>query len=415
MSTVAEKVHSILSPSGADRWSTCVGALAACKGVAESPSGPAAQLGTAKHALGEWCLTHPHMQTVDAHCGQTWYLDDSGHMVTVKPHANSYEFEIDDEFCDHVNMYVDYCNSRPGIKTYESWVSTAHIFGVAGQGGTIDCKHLNAAAREIEIIDAKFGYVPISAKHRQLRIYGAACLSLHDLDGEWDTVRCTIVQPQDKSEPIKSEVFTRAEIEAFVADIAPKARKAWELYQNPPADLLKYLTPSDEACAWCPIAGTCVARTERIVNMFEVVTGTTPDVVLLSDERIAQLYTETADIVEWAKAIAAEAESRALRGVAIPEHKLVWGRKGRRVYIEGSEAPVTGVLEMALGEDDMYQPRKLVSPTQVEAALKKANAPGLYAQIAPYVTQSDPKLRLVPLTAKGDPVTVAKVEFGVVS
>lgn len=415
MSTAAATVHTILAPSGADRWSNCLGALAACKGLPERPAGDAAQLGSAKHALGEWCLKNPEAQTADAHVGQSWFLDATGSMVAIAPTIDAYQFEIDDTFADHVNTYIEYVRSRPGVKSFETWVSTADIFGVPGQGGTIDCLNLIAAERQIEIIDAKFGYVPVSAKHRQLRIYGAAALSLYDLSGDWDTVRCTIVQPQDVSEPVKSEVFTRAEIETFVADLAPRARKAWELYQNPPADLLKYLTPSDEACAWCPISGQCKARTDRIVGMFQDVTATTPDVVLLSDERIGQLYRETADIVEWAKSIAAEAESRALRGVHIPKHKLVWGRKGKRMWLDAHTGDVASILNMTLGEDDMYAPRKLVSPTQAEAALKKALAPALYAQIAPFVTQSDPQLRLVPEAAKGDAVTVAKVEFGVVT
>lgn len=397
---VNASVHSILSPSGADRWSTCLGALAACKGITETRSSEAAALGSAKHQHSERLLREPYERLCDHAVGTTTTFD-------------GFEFVIDDDFADHVNVYLAYVRSRPGVKRYEVRISTEHIFGVPNQGGTIDCEHLDAAKREIEIIDAKFGYVPISAKHRQLRIYGAAALTLHDLEGEWDTVRCTVVQPQD-SPPIKSEVFTRAQIEDFIADIKPKAQKAWELYQNPPADLLKYLTPSDEACNWCPIAGPCAARANRITNMFANVTAVEPDVVLMTDARIAKLYTETADIVEWAKAIAAEAESRALRGVRIPDHKLVWGRKGKRVYAEGTEDNVRGVLEMALGEDDMYLPRKLVSPTQAEAALKTANAPALYAQLIPFVTQSDPKLRLVPETAKGDAVTVTKVEFEVV-
>lgn len=409
MSTAQGTVHSILSPSGADRWSTCLGSLAACKSAPESPDSAASLLGTAKHALGEYCLKNPGMQTPDAHVGQTWYLDDAHDMVAIRPSKDAYQFEIDDEFADHVNMYVNYVNSRPGTKTYETWVSTAHIFGVPGQGGTIDCKILIPEERQIEIVDAKFGFVPVSAKHRQLRIYGSAALTLHDLEGDWDTVRCTIIQPQDSLEP-KSEVFTRAEIEAFIADLRPNAQKAWELYSNPPADLLKHLTPSDEACAWCPIGEKCVARTERIVNMFDEVNAVTPDIVLLSDERIAELYAKSADIAEWAKGIAAEAEARALRGVHIPEHKLVWGRKGHRKFAEGSEAEVEGVLGLTLG-DDMYLPRKLVSPTQAEDALKKAKAKGLYASLAPYVTQADPKLRLVHQSAKGEAVTVAPVQF----
>lgn len=396
--------HSVLSPSGADNWGNCVGALAACKSLPKRRDSEPAAKGTAKHKMSEYILTGPYPTR-----GATFAVGS-----TVK--ADGFEFVVDDEFADHVEMYVNYANSRTGRKFFESRISTSHIFGVPNQGGTIDCKVLNDAERQIEIIDAKFGYIPIGAKHRQLRIYGSATLDLHDMEGEWDTVRCTIVQPQDLIEPIKSHVYTRAEIEAFIVEFAPIAKKAWELYENPPADLLKYLTPSDEACAWCPLAEVgCVARNNHIVNMFDDVSAKTPDIVLMTDAQLGELYPKVADIAEWAKQITAEAEARAQLGATIPEHKLVWGRKGKRKYVEGSEPVVRGVLEMALGADDMYEPRKMLSPTKVEDALKKAKAPALYAQIAPFVTQSDPKLRLVPLTAAGDAVTVTKVEFGVVS
>lgn len=394
-------LHSILSPSAHDRWGNCAGALAACKGIPEKRSSEAAARGTAKHAISEQCLR--------AKIEPASFL---GKDVVV----DGFTFEIDETFADQVQVYVDYCRSRPGYKHYEVRLSTETIFGVRGQGGTSDCIHLDYSIQEIEVIDAKFGYVPVSVKHKQLRDYGAAAMILYDLEDEWKTVRCTIVQPQDDP-PVKSAVYTRAEIEAYILEEQPKAQLAFKLWEKPPVDLQRYLTPSDEACAWCPIAGACIARAERIVNMFEAVTAQTPDVVLLSNERLAELRAQVGDILEWAGAIDAEALTRALAGQAIPGNKLIYGRKGPRAYKPDVQTAVEGVLSMALGEDKMYQPRKLVSPTQAEAALKAANAPALYEQLKPYVTQAEPSLKLVPESAKGEAVSVTSVaeQFGVVA
>lgn len=404
-------LHSVLSPSGADRWSTCVGSLAACKGSPPSPNTAASLLGSAKHAISEMLLRKGDAYMADTLVGQIWYLSADGKDLEVNKSPGCYEFTIDDTFADHVNVYVNYVRSRPGTKKYEVRLSTAHIFGVEGQGGTADCEHLDFVAREIEIIDAKFGYVPVSAEHKQLRIYGGASLTLHDLEGDWDTVRTTIVQPQDFAEPIKTHVYTRAEIEAFCAEIRPKAQTAHVLFLSPPPDLLRHLTPSDEACAWCPIAGSCAARSKSIVDLFEDVTAVTPDTVLLTDARLALLYAQSADIVEWAQGIAAEAEARALRGIKLPDYKLIYGRKGNRVFDKDQTEAIEGVLSMALGAEDMYQPRKLLSPTAVEAALKKAKAPNLYEMVKPFVTQAEPRLRLVPESTAGDAVSVAPVSF----
>jgi hypothetical protein len=402
--------HSVLSPSGADRWSNCLGSLAACKHIGKSPDSPASLLGSAKHAISELVLRNPHMQTIDAMVGQTWHLS-ADKKLERTPSEGCYAFEIDDEFADHCKVYIDYVNSRPGQKRCEVFLSAAHIYGVDDQGGTSDCEHLDFAAREIEIIDAKFGFIHVGAKHKQLRIYGAASLLLHDLEGDWDTVRCTIVQPQDVAEPVKSHVYTRAEIVAFVEGIRPIAQDAYRLWSEPPADLAKYLTPGPVQCAWCPIADKCNARNQRIANMFEDNTTKHPDAVLMTDQQLAELYPLLPDISEWVSQIAAEADRRAQLGTKIPGHKLIYGRKGPRKFVEGAEEQVEGVLCMALGEADMYQPRKLVTPTAAEAALKKAGAPGLYETLKPFVTQSEPRLKLVPESTKGEPVNVTKVEF----
>lgn len=403
--------HSVLSPSGSDTWATCVGALAAGKHLPKSPDSPASLLGSAKHAISELCLTNPTMQQPSQMVGQTWHLSKDKALERT-PSEGCYTFLIDDDFADHCNVYVDYVNSRPGTKVFESFVSTSHIFGVPNQGGSIDAKCLNAAERQIEIIDAKFGFIPVGAKKRQLRIYGTAAVELHDLEGEWDTVRCTIVQPQDFSEQVKSYVYTRAELEAFVQEIRPIAQKAWALYQNPPTDLLQYLTPTDEGCHWCPVATAgCAARNAKIISMFDDCTQPvagipTVDTVLMSDAELARIYPMLPDISEWVSQIAAEADRRAMAGTKIPGHKLIYGRRGARRWVEGSDESVQNTLSVALGEADMFQPRKLLSPTAVEDALKKAKAKGIYDSVKLFVTSAEPRLKLVPDSTKGDAVSV---------
>lgn len=403
---MTEKQHAVLSPSGADNWSECHGALAACKGITRKRTSEAAARGTCKHELSEYILTGPYPTR-----GATFKV---GQTMT----ADGFTFDVDDEFADHVETYCNYVNSRPGKKRFEVYLSADHIYGVPDQGGTADCIHLDYTAREIEVIDAKFGYIPVGAKHKQLRIYGATALALYDLEGDWDTVRTTIVQPQDFSEPVKTHVYTRAEIEAFIEEIRPIAQKVWTLYTSPLSQemLLKHLTPSDTACAWCPMADVgCVARNSRIATMFDDNMSKNPDVALMTDAQLGELYPLLPDIAEWVKQITEEAQRRALNGTQVPGNKLIYGRKGRRAWSEESENAVILTLSMALGPDDMYQPRKLVSPTAAEDALKKANAKGLYASLAPFVTQSKALLKLVPNSTKGDAVTVAKVEFQDVS
>jgi hypothetical protein len=400
---VEESVHHILSPSGADRWTNCLGSLAACKDIPVTRSSAAAALGTCKHAVSEMILNGGAKPEI-------------GSSIS----ADGFDFRIDDEFMEHVMVYVNYVRSRPGRKLYEVKLDCSHIYGVAGQGGTGDCVHLDFVLREIEIVDAKFGYIPVGAKHKQLRIYGAAALALFSLEADWDTVRTTIVQPQDVSEPVKTHVYTRVEIEQFIEQLRPVAQLAFKLYQNPPVNLLQHLTPSDEACAWCPIAGPCAVRTDRFANMFAVVKQQEPEPTLISNKRIGELKLQFADMLEWIAAVENEASTRALQGHEIGGHKLIYGRKGNRAWKaedEKTNCDIADVLGMMLNEAQTWQPRKLRSPTDIQEQLKAIGAPELYETIKPYITQSEARLKLVPLTAKGDAVTVAAPVdmFGVVT
>lgn len=132
---------------------------------------------------------------------------------------------------------------------------------------------------------------------------------------------------------------------------------------------------------------------------------------LLTEERLAELLAQVDDIAAWAKDIQATAYARALAGKKLPGWKMVQGRKGNRAWTKGSESDVESALGMVLGEDKMYMPRKLVSPTQAEAVLKASNAKGIYATLAPFVYQADGQPSLVPVSTKGEELTFTQPEF----
>jgi hypothetical protein len=113
------------------------------------------------------------------------------------------------------------------------------------------------------------------------------------------------------------------------------------------------------------------------------------------------VYAQLDEIESAVKDFREEALRRAKLGVIVDGQKLVYGNKGRRVWVDKKK--VESALGMVLDPATMasiYEPREIVSPTQAEKILKAG-----YSVVKDLVTQSEPQLRLVPLDHKGEAVT----------
>lgn len=390
--------HSILSPSGADRWSDCPGSLAACKDIPEDRSNnkPAA-LGSAKHTLSEWCVKHDKTAAEGAFAAQ------------YKIHTDGHDFVIDEEFIGHVQFALDVVNRLPGQKMLEVRLDTSEVLGVEGQGGTSDVTIADYDAAMLTVLDYKFGWGRVRAfKNKQLMIY--LCAARRRLGGlfDFEKFRVIIVQPPLNAVEGEDHIYTAEDLDLFEKEIRQKAVLAYELYTlNDLGMTVANLNPTDKACEWCPIAGRCVARTKRIVDQFSAVSAVAP--VTLNDAELGKLAIW---IEDTAKPFMAEAVSelykRALAGTNPKE--LQWGmyvgRDGNRRFIEGQDEAIAMTLEMTLG-DDMYEKRQIKSPTQIEAALKAAKAPALYASVAKYVERPPGKPSLQRYRTDVPPVLAA--------
>jgi hypothetical protein len=362
--------HTLWSPSGAKRWS-CHGAMAACVGIPNT-AGEAAALGTAKHALGAWCLSNPDRQSVDAHCGQATTAD-------------GFTFEIDDDFCDHVNMYVNNARLVPGVQSYEIRVDTSRVLGIPNQGGTIDLLVEDEVMRTLTVGDAKFGWEAIEPDAEQLIIYAAAALDERDPQGKkFDEVRLMIFQPARSNIPAEV-TLSRSEINARMDVIAADAQAGNALIGAAPEVIEAAKRPSPAACKWCPINSTCEAKRNQIADQFpltlaqadyvdgnaHVASAALEDTSALDPElvRLAQDLERIDDIEKWCRERRALALRFALAGTPPPGWRMVEGKKGNRRFV----APA---LAMYQAEDDIgdaaYEPRELKSPAQMEKAYKKA-------------------------------------------
>jgi len=371
MSVVADKVHSILSPSGAKRWSKCVAALAACKGVVEKKDTRAADLGSAKHQSVEWLLRNPNE-----------------HLTALKAQElafyNGTQFAVDAEYSDHVNTALHHARSLGGDQVYESWVSTEPLFGIPGQGGTIDLTALHAYDGYIDILDFKFGFTPVAPDSDQNKIYAAAKLAEVDPDRLiYKEAHLHISQPK-QSDQLKTVKISREELEAYIISIRESARQAHALYtavergEQTVAGVEFYKTPSDEACEWCPIRLTCSARLAQLNADFPIMPAPpvgrpiTYDPVQMTTEELDSALTRVDSVVkfiqDWASNIRAEGTRRAALG-ELPGWMVADGKKGPRTVPEADRPLFETIVVADLG-DEAYE-KKLKTPTQLELAYKR--------------------------------------------
>jgi hypothetical protein len=378
--------HSVLAPSAAHRWSLCAGSLAACKHLPEDRSSEDAARGTVKHRMSELSLNR------DGNA-----VDFLGNILE----ADGFSFTVDTEFVRQVQSYLDGIRRCIGRRYAEVKLDTSSVLGVPGQSGTADCVILNRKDKRLEVHDAKFGFHRVNAKgNKQGLIYIAAALEFYDIYDEWQTAKFVIHQPG--IDHYDEETYTHAEVRAFLDEIRPQAARAWAMYQG---TIPIELTPGPVQCEWCPIRTKCTARGEKILAMFPAgFQESEPEAPMLTDEEIGAAIPQLDEIESWCSDIRKEARTRALAGRKIPGQKLIKGKKGNRFWKD----PKKAASNLSLVTDkEIYAPRELLSPTEVEKLVGKTE----YEQLKSLVDQKDGALQLVPESDSHEEVRVSQLEF----
>ena len=365
--------HSILSPSKAPMILRCVAALAAGKGAPNPPSEYSAE-GTAYHEISAEVLSALALPGAEhglnagahgLHCA-----DYVGEVIE----ADGFKFTIDEENAAHAQTYVDAIRRLPGTQYFEVYLDTSAVVGVPGQGGTADAITMDYDTATIHVDDLKFGRGELvdAFDNEQLMTYGAAALEKYDYLWDWAFVKIAIHQPRKSH--YSEQVWAVDKLREWVEKSRPQFQRAHELYQDPGLLRPEHFNPSEKACRWCPIKGSCAARTKKVLDMFPInasvasVTNLRTPPMILTDAALAEARDRAEEIEQWCADIKAEAHKRAIAGRAIPGWKLVQGRKGNRSWRNADFAEKN--LKDALG-DAAYQPRKIITVAAAEKVLKK--------------------------------------------
>ena len=320
-----------LRPSAASRWMACPASVHLSVGIPESPSGEAAQTGTAIHALAELCW-----QTED---DPRNYIDKLVEGIT-----------ITEQNAEFAQLHLDTIKrletdlGRVLVEQHGTVLDTMQI----QLAGTCDVVGYSVKDSIIEIVDLKTGRNYVDADSAQLKIYALAMMKAL---GDFQTIRLTIVQPQIGAN--RTHEMTLAELNEWRDNELMTA-------VNSIATMNAYPTPSRDACKYCPAKLHCPALREKA---YELPLAPTKE---LSADEIA-IWLEQGELVEmFYEELKKVATKRLEDGAAVPGWNLV-PKRAIRKWVEGAD-----LTALPLDYEQLYKEEK-ITPAQAEKLLGKAD------------------------------------------
>lgn len=434
------ELHATLSPSSADRWMTCPGSVPMSEGIGDTSSEYADE-GTAAHEIAALCLT----EGTDAAA----YV---GRVVEVNKGPRANLIEVTADMAEHIQVYVDYVRGRVeahqlagGTVTLEveQRVPIGHLTLEPGAEGTADTVLIAELPTGVllEVIDLKFGRgVEVDATdNRQLRLYALGALEKFGMVWNFTDARVVISQPRISRTAAEWDL-TIEDLQAFgktVKEAAHGVRAATICWKEKTGDFEdKYLNPSDDACRWCKVKGSCNKAAQHVATTLlddfedlsqEGVEQATKTLGLATDARLALCLATVDFIQDWCTAVREEGYRRLLAAGNKPELiealgvKLVEGREGNREWADEAEAE-KALKAMRLRDDVMYS-RKLITPTAVadlapsydkagkvkppkEGQPKPVIGDRQWKKLQSLIVRKPASLKMVPKGAKGAPATI---------
>jgi hypothetical protein len=365
--------HAALSPSAAKRWIQCPASVRMAKAMPEKPDSVYAREGTAAHELAE-------LMARDQLLGS---FTKAARTKALKAWRKEFDIaaEAEAEMEEHGQSYVDYLRIRLALHPDSVLLLEQQLpTGIPGSWGTSDA--IIVSPTSVESIDFKYGVgVLVEAEENpQTRLYGVGALEEYgELLGEVETVVLTIFQP--RIDHVASEEISAADLKAWRDGLLPVAEQA--MGDDAP------FGPSEDACHWCPAAGSCMAQMEWATDRDFGVQSEH-----MSDDELARSLDDIPAIKKWCDAVQAHALNRAYsEGVPVPGYKVV--RTNGRRSVQDHDGLIDAAVAMGYGIGDVvnYKAKGIGDLTK----LLKAD----FAVVAaPFVTKSEGNPVLAPESDK---------------
>jgi hypothetical protein len=344
--------HKFFPPSSSSRWLSCTASVLPISKLKDSDNSsfPAAE-GTFAHDV--------FADILEARATGTPRVMRLGDSAKV----DGYTIELTQDMEDYLQSAVEYVDSLG--KTETLLVEEMVGLNLASIDETIT-GHADVILRledtpgTLHVLDLKYGKgVRVNAEgNTQMMLYGAAALDTFGMVFEdISELVVHVVQPRiDHFDPWSIEVQRLAD---WVAnDVSLAVIQALDPEQA-------NFAPSDDACRWCPLAGTCEANFGAAMEAFDILPKNAE--IAMTDPVTLSAFLEKAPLMESAiRHARAAAMDRLRTGVEVPGWKLVAGRS-KRVWNADED-----IVETAL-KGDGIEPytQSLKTPPAAEKELGK--------------------------------------------
>jgi len=327
--------HSVYSFSSASRWfeDACPASIRLTRGLPDTTN-PAAELGTAAHELGEYCIRFgvQPSECIGMVFGQ--YSEDNSNII------------VDAAMAEAVSIYVGYANDlmiKTGVKPELEKRVVMTSLGRDDVYGTSDFTLAYVVNRTLYISDYKHGYGIVEVlNNKQLIAYGIATLDTDNLWQHIDKVVTTIIQPRKDhiDGVIRSHTYTTAELVEWQKRFANSIRIAEDPNSKPVAG---------EHCLWCK-RSRCK---ERLLYVLDIVSPNTSDDEI-TDSQLGIIYNNLDLIKRFIDRIKEEQLDLSRKTGITPEgYKTVKAIKWAKV--EDEEGLVKAVKDANLDPDILYK------------------------------------------------------------
>lgn len=341
----SERIHAVLSASGAEKWLNCPPSARLEESYPDTSS-PYAKEGTLAHEIAEFKTRNYFIETLPKRT------------FTSKLNKFKKDELYQNEMDEYTESYLEYIKevamkypSKPYIALEKKIDFSKYV---PGGYGTCDCILIHG--NDMHIIDFKYGkgVQVIAENNSQLMLYALGALEAYRMLYQIETVHLSIFQP--RIDNISCFEISAVNLLSWaIEEVEPKAKLAYDGIGD---------FNAGEHCRFCKAQAQCRAKAESIISVFPV----KDEPSLLTDDEIGLILAKAKELVSWSNAVEEYALNAILSGKEIQGWKAVEGRSVR-VFSDADKA-FEKIVESGTPEEMLYE-RKPLSLSQIEKLLGK--------------------------------------------